>query len=82
MRYYFHVTNGESSLDEEGMELTTLTAVREEAVQSSAEMLKGIHPPVSFWSGEPWMLWVTDKPNGEGNTILALTFASRATALP
>jgi hypothetical protein len=25
------------------------------------------------------MLWVTDEPNGGGNTILAITFASRAT---
>ena len=79
MRYYFHVTNGETSLDEEGVELSSLTAVREEAVLSSAEMLKGTRHPVSFWSGEPWMLWVTDKPNGGGNTILAVTFAARAT---
>ena len=79
MRYYFHVRNGESAFDEEGIELSSLTAVREEAVLSSAEILKSNHHPMAFWSGEPWMLWVTDEPNGGGNTILALTFASRAT---
>jgi hypothetical protein len=79
VRYYFHVRNGKTLFDDEGMELSSLAAVREEAVLSSAETLKGNHPPQSFWSGEPWTLWVTDEPNGGGNTILALTFAARAT---
>jgi hypothetical protein len=78
MRYYFHVRNGKSLFDDEGMELSSLAAVREEAILSSAEVLKGTHHQLAFWSGEPWMLWVTDEPNGGGNTVLALTFASRA----
>ena len=24
-----------------------------------------------------WVLWVTDQPNGGGNTLLTLTFSSR-----
>ena len=53
-----------------------MEAVRNEAVQSSADMLKGLHGE-HFWTGEPWMLWVTDQPNGGGNTLLTLTFSSR-----
>jgi hypothetical protein len=38
MRYYFHIRDGETSFDEEGMELSSLEAVRQEAILSSAEM--------------------------------------------
>jgi hypothetical protein len=78
MRYYFHIKDGEAVFDEEGLELASLAAVRHEAALSSIEMLR--RPRRSeFWAGEPWMLWVTDQPNGRGDTILAITFASRAT---
>jgi hypothetical protein len=32
----------------------------------------------TFWSGEPWKLWVTDGPNGAGATLLTLQFAAIA----
>jgi hypothetical protein len=76
MRYYFHIEDGESLLDEEGLELSSLAAVREEAAQTTVEMLKGPRHP-HFWSGEPFTLWVTDEPNGRGNTVLAITFGCR-----
>ncbi|HEY5965134.1 MAG TPA: hypothetical protein VIU42_14050 [Xanthobacteraceae bacterium] len=38
-RFYFNIQDGETLLDDEGMELPDLDAVRHEAVQSSAEML-------------------------------------------
>jgi hypothetical protein len=76
MRYYFNIKDGKTMLDEEGIELDDMEAVRNEAVQSSADMLKGLHGE-HFWTGEPWMLWVTDQPNGGGNTLLTLTFSSR-----
>ena len=79
MRYYFHVQDGEALLDGEGMELSSTEAIREEAIQSSGELLKGANGP-NFWSGEPWRLWVTDQPNGEGNTVLTLTFSAHLPA--
>jgi hypothetical protein len=78
MRYYFHIQNGETLFDEAGIELSNLDAVRQEALLSSVETLRG-HNVSEFWSGEPWKLWVTDAPNGSGNTVLAITFASGAT---
>jgi hypothetical protein len=76
MRYYFHVQDGEALLDDDGVELSDMEAVRAEAIQSSGDLLKGEHGS-HFWSGEPWKLWVTDQPNGDGNTVLMLTFSAR-----
>jgi hypothetical protein len=76
VRYYFNIKDGKTMLDEEGIELDDMEAVKNEAVQSSADMLKGLHGE-RFWTGEPWMPWVTDQPNGAGNTVLTLTFSSR-----
>lgn len=75
MRYYFNVKDGTTLLDGEGVELQNLDAVKTEAIQSSADLLKGLHGP-DFWTGDPWKLWVTDQPNGGGNTVLTLTFSS------
>jgi len=79
MRYYFNVKDGTSLLDDEGMEFDSLDAVKTEAMLSSLDLLKGIRG-AKFWTGEPWQLWVTDQPNGGGNTLLRLTFTSRLAA--
>jgi hypothetical protein len=79
VRYYFNVKDGSTMLDEEGMELDNMDAVQKEAVQSSADLLRGRHG-THFWTGEPWLLWVTDQPNGGGNTVLTLTFSARMAA--
>ena len=76
MRYYFNIKDGQEVLDDEGMELPDMDAVKNEAVQSSSDMLKEIYGE-HFWTGEPWLLWVTDQPNGGGNTMLTLTFSAR-----
>jgi hypothetical protein len=76
MRYYFHVKDGQLLLDEEGIEFDDMDAVKQEAVQSAADMLKGLRSG-HFWTGEPWLLWVSDGPNGGGNTLLTLTVSSR-----
>ena len=79
MRYYFNITDGVDLLDEEGLELADLDAVKKEALLSSGEMLKDLQGQY-FWTGEPWVLWVTDQPNGGGNTMLTLTLTSRLSA--
>jgi hypothetical protein len=78
MRYFFNIKDGATILDEQGIEFDNMQAVKNEAVRSSADLLKGLHGE-HFWSGEPWQLWVTDEPNGGGNTVLTLTFSSRIT---
>lgn len=75
MRYYFNVKDGETTHDDEGMELENIAAVQNEAVRASHDLLRGSHNK-QFWTGEPWLLWVTDQPSGGGNTLLTLTFSS------
>ena len=79
MRYFFNIKDGSTMLDEEGIEFSDMDAVKTEAVQSAADMLRGLNG-AHFWSGEPWLLWVTDQPNGGGNTVLTLSFGSRLAA--
>jgi hypothetical protein len=77
MRFYFHVKDGITILDEDGSEFPSVEAVKDNAVRASAEMLRGLKHEVDFWSGEPWKLWVTDGPNGAGKTILELQFTGK-----
>jgi hypothetical protein len=42
MRYYFNIKDGKTMLDKEGIELDNLYAVKNEAVQSSADLLKDL----------------------------------------
>jgi hypothetical protein len=79
MRYFFNVKDGESIFDDEGMEFDDIEGVKTEALKSSADMLKGLQDD-HFWTGVPWVLWVTDQPNGGGNTLLTLTFSCRLAA--
>jgi|SRR5215218_1978750 len=81
MRYFFHVKDGKEILDQEGVELLDLSGVKEEAIKASAELLGGLHEE-EFWNGEPWKLWVTDKPNGAGTTLLTLIFTAQLSASP
>jgi hypothetical protein len=74
-RYYFHLKDGRLSLDDYGIDLPDLGAARKEAVRYSGEVLRdGAH--TTLWNGEPWNLWVTDQPAGEGRTLFTLTFAA------
>jgi hypothetical protein len=79
MRCYFNIRDGETSLDEEGLELRDMEAVKDEAVQATADLVKGMKGS-AFWSGETWKMWVTDKPKGAGNTLLTLTFKAELSA--
>jgi hypothetical protein len=79
MRYFFHVKYTDTMFDEEGLEFDKIEDVREEAIISSAEMIRNLRGE-NFWRGDPWVLWVTDQPNGGGNTLLTLTFNARVAA--
>ena len=74
MRFYFHVKDGSTILDDEGSEFPSVEAVKNNAIRASGEMLRGLDHDLNFWSGEPWKLWVTDDPNATGKTILELQF--------
>jgi hypothetical protein len=63
-------------LDEEGHNCADADAVRSEALATSGAMLKELSGTAEFWSGEEWMMWVTDEPKGKGKVILKLEFRS------
>jgi hypothetical protein len=73
-RYFFHMQDGSTVLDAEGTELPDLKAARDEAIQACGEMLRDI--PNAINDGEPFRLWVTDGPRGQGNRVFALTVAA------
>ena len=73
--YYFHVSNGNTIFDEDGTEFTDIQSVKLEAIKTSGEMLRDTAPRLARASdNRPWSLWVTDKPQGQGNTLLKLEF--------
>ena len=77
MRFYFHVKDGSTILDEDGSEFPNVEVVKDNADRASGEMLRGLNHGQDFWSGEPWKLWVTDGPKGTGKTILELQFIGK-----
>ena len=74
-RYYFNVHDGQSVIDNEGVELPSLDAARKLAIEHSGEILKNGAGP-AMWAGEPWRLWVTDAPGGCGKTLFTLCFTA------
>jgi hypothetical protein len=66
-RYFFHVRDGVSDEDEEGVELADLEAVRKEAVSTAASILRDL--AAEPWLTRAWALEVTDQ---EGQVVFRL----------
>ena len=75
-RFYFHVADGQITLDDVGTELPDLEAARVEAFRTTHELMLTAGP--SFWAGEPHRVWVTDQPNGAGKTLFAIKVSAEA----
>ena len=60
-RYFFHVRDGKDLPDTEGSKLPDLNAVRDEALRASGEMLRDSNGSAEFWSGDDWIMNVTDE---------------------
>lgn len=58
-RYFFHVENGQSKLDDEGLELPDPHAARVEAVRKLGDILRA--DPHHFWDHQSFKLTVTDE---------------------
>jgi hypothetical protein len=74
-RYYFHLKDGRTVLDEDGTELLDIHAARKMAVTYSGEVLRD-GAGESLWQGEPWRPWVTDRPGGEGKALFTLSLSA------
>ena len=58
-RYFFHIENGHSKLDDVGLELDDPHAARVEAVSRLGDILKA--DPHHFWDHQSFKLIVTDE---------------------
>jgi hypothetical protein len=75
--YYFHLENGQTLLDDTGVELRDIAAAQNKALRASSEMFKaGPRVTAALWNGTAWRMWVTDKPNGKGKTFFTLRFSA------
>jgi hypothetical protein len=74
-RYFFHLRDGRTSLDDEGTELPDIHAARRTAITLSGETLKD-GASDTLWDGAPWQIWVTDQPDGKGQTFFTLHFSA------
>ena len=70
-RYFFHVEDGASHQDAEGLELNGLDAAREHAVAYFAELLRD--SARAFWKNGDWLMRVTDET---GLIFFTLHFAA------
>jgi hypothetical protein len=74
-RYYFHVEDHHTTLDETGVDLPSLEEARREALQAAGDMLRN-GAGTSVWDGKPFRMWVTDQPQGRGKTFFTLRFSA------
>jgi hypothetical protein len=74
-RYYFHVEDHQTTVDEQGVELPDIGAARQEALQAAGDMLRN-GAGTSVWDGKPFRMWVTDQPGGRGKKFFTLHFSA------
>lgn len=67
-RYFFHTQNGDCIRDDQGEELRSIDAAREEAVAVLGEILR--YRGASFWTTRAFSVIVTDD---EGQTVVSVT---------
>jgi len=52
--YYFHLENGQTLLDDTGVELRDIAAARNQALRASSELFKaGPRATATLWNGTP-----------------------------
>jgi hypothetical protein len=72
-RFFFHVRDGYTSLDIEGIELADCDAARRQAIEAMGEILKD--EGRQHWTADVWAMHVMDE---FGDTICRLRFQADA----
>jgi hypothetical protein len=75
-RFFFHVRNGSTMFDGDGVEFPNVASARREAIVACGELLRDV--PAAVWNGGSLRLWVTDQPDGQGNTVYSLNVSPGA----
>ena len=74
--YFFHVQDGSTTVDTAGVDFPDLDSARREAICACGEILRDV--PAAIWNGDMLRVWVTDQPDGQGNTLFSLNVSPRA----
>ena len=72
-RYFFHVQDGTSVPDDDGVELRDGEEAREQAVVAAGEALRNTGR--KFWSSGEWAMHVVDE---SGETVCRLRFSAES----
>jgi len=73
-RYFFHIHDGTSALDDTGTELPDLASAQSAALQTSGEIIKQASME-NLWKGVPWEMSVTDGPQQDSRTFFVVRFS-------
>jgi hypothetical protein len=71
-RYFFHVFDGQVSIDQDGTELAGTTEVYRQAITAAGEILAN-GEAFSMIDGHPWNMTVADET---GKTVMTLRFTT------
>lgn len=74
-RYFFHIHDGTSMVDDTGTELPDIATARAEAIRMAGEILRG-GSIGELWRGVPWEMKVTDSPRPSGQPLFVLRFSA------
>ena len=74
-RFYFHIEDDQTHIDQIGVELPDLPTARDEAVRAAGQILRN-GAAKSLWSGKPWRMWVTESPFAAEKPVIVLRFSA------
>lgn len=70
-RFFFHVYDDQSLLDDEGTELADIYVAQGQAIRMSGEIIRDLRG--QFWNSGEWRLEVTD---ARGTTLFIVRFSA------
>jgi hypothetical protein len=74
-RFYFHIDDGWTHIDQVGVELADLETARDEAVSAAGQILRD-GAAKNLWSGKPWRMWVTQSRFANEKPLFVLRFSA------
>ena len=74
-RFYFHIEDDQTHIDQIGVELPDLPTARDEAVRAAGQILRN-GAAKSLWSGKPWRMWVTLSPFVAEKPLFVIRFSA------
>ena len=74
-RFYFHIDDGWTHIDQVGLERPDLETARDEAVSAAGQILRN-GAAKNLCSGKPWRMWVTQSRFANEKPLFVLRFSA------